>query len=468
MILRQYYLGCLAHASYLVADPAAGVAAVIDPQRDVEQYLRDAAAQGVRIAHVFLTHFHADFVAGHLELQQATGARIHLGARGQAEYAFEPARDGDRIDLGPGVRLEILETPGHTPEGISILVYDLAKSSGAPHAVLTGDTLFIGDVGRPDLMASVGITAEELAGMLYDSLHHKLLPLPDEVIVYPAHGAGSMCGKNLSRETFSTLGAQRKYNYALQPMAREEFIRVVTADQMEAPAYFAFDAELNKKQRPTLEAALERSLRPLSVDEVRAAQAAGAHVVDTRDAADWAGAHWTGSVNIGLGGQFASWAGTLLDRTRHIVIIAEPGRETEAATRLGRIGFDHVLGALAGGMAAVAGTPELVRTSDRIAAAVLAERLASGEPPWLLDVRNPGEFQRKRIEGAVLVPLGQLERRVHEIPLGRPVVVHCASGYRSGIAQSLLEQRGIVDAAELIGGLAAWEKSALPLLTTPV
>ena len=465
MLLQQYYLGCLAHASYMVADPESGVAAVIDPQRDVQQYRRDAAAYGVRIEHVFLTHFHADFVAGHLELQQATGARIHLGARGRAEYEFEPARDGDRIDLGPGVRLEILETPGHTPEGISILVYDHRASTTQPHAVLTGDTLFVGDVGRPDLMASIGITADELAGMLYDSLHGKLLPLPDDVIVYPAHGAGSMCGKNLSRETSSTLGAQRKYNYALQPMTRAEFIRVVTADQLAAPAYFAYDAALNKQNRPLLDAAMVSGLRPRPVAEVRAAQAAGAYVLDTRDAADWADAHWPGSVNIGLGGQFASWAGTLLDRTRRIVLITEPGREEEAAMRLGRIGFDHVDGALQGGMAALAGTDELVRHSERITAPGLAERLAAPDAPWVLDVRNPSEWQQKRIPNANLVPLAELQQRLHEIPAGRQIVVHCAGGYRSAIALSLLEQHGIDHAMDLIGGIAAWEKLSLPLET---
>lgn len=464
-MLQQYYLGCLAHASYLVADPASGAAAVVDPQRDVQQYLRDAAAHGVRIEHVFLTHFHADFVAGHLELQQATGARIHLGARGQAEYDHEPAHEGDCIVLGPHVRLEILETPGHTPEGISIVVYDDTLSPGRPHAVLTGDTLFIGDVGRPDLMASVGVTAAELAGMLYDSLHQKLLPLPDETLVYPAHGAGSMCGKNLSRETFSTLGAQRKYNYALQPMSRDEFIRVVTADQPQAPAYFSYDADLNKKNRATLDSTLRHSLRPLSVADVQAAQAAGAYVLDTRDGADWAEAHWPGSVNIGLGGQFATWAGTLLDRARRIVLIAEPGREEEAAMRLGRIGFDHVDGALQGGMAALAGSTKAVARRERVAAPVLAEQLENAEAPWILDVRNPPEWQAKHIPGAHLIPLTQLEGRVKEIPDDRQVVVHCASGYRSGIAHSLLARHGVGRTAELIGGIGAWEKSSLPVET---
>jgi rhodanese-related sulfurtransferase len=263
-----------------------------------------------------------------------------LGAQAEAEYDFAPAHDGDRIDLG-AVQLGILETPGHTPEGISILVYDTARDAQQPQAVLTGDTLFIGDVGRPDLMASVGVSAEELAGKLYDSLHDKLLPLPDETIVYPAHGAGSMCGKNLSRETSSTLGQQRLYNYALRPMSRSDFIGLVTADQPATPAYFAYDAMLNRQERPTLGSTLEKALRPLDLETVLQRQRDGAYVVDVRDPNEWAEAHLAGSIDIGLGGQFATWAGTLLERDRPIVLVAEPGRETEAATRLGRIGFDQ-------------------------------------------------------------------------------------------------------------------------------
>ncbi|MBI1894247.1 MAG: MBL fold metallo-hydrolase, partial [Candidatus Rokubacteria bacterium] len=299
MILKQYYLGCLAHASYLVGDEETHTAVVVDPQRDIGQYLEDARQQGLEIRYVFLTHFHADFVAGHLELRDRVGARICLGARAEAEYAFTPMNDGDALELGK-VRLKVLETPGHTPEAISILVYDLAKDERSPHAVLTGDTLFIGDVGRPDLMASVGSTASELAGMLYDSLRGKLLTLPDETLVYPAHGAGSMCGKNLSSDTVSTIGVQRRYNYALQPMSKEEFVALVTADQPEPPDYFAYDAMLNRRERPTLDEALLHEITPLSSDQVLELQAKGAQVVDTRAPQDFAGAHLAGSINIGL------------------------------------------------------------------------------------------------------------------------------------------------------------------------
>lgn len=455
MNLKQYYLGCLAHASYLIADERTKTAAIVDPQRDVDQYLRDAEAGGYRIAHVFLTHFHADFLAGHIELRDRTGAEIYLGARGEAEYKFVPARDGMEVEFGD-VRLKILETPGHTPEGISILVYDLAKDVAEPHAVLTGDTLFIGDVGRPDLMASIGITAEELASELYDSLHNKLMKLPDETLVYPAHGAGSMCGKNLSKDTVSTIGVQRKYNYALAPMTKEEFIHLVTADQPEAPDYFAYDAMLNRKERETLDANLSRELRPLSVAEVVDLQAKGAQVVDVREAIDYAGAHLRNSLNIGLAGKYATWAGTMLDRSRPVVIVAEPGQEQEAAMRLGRIGLDLVAGYLDGGLAALEQRPELTARTERITAATLAEQLAAPEPPLVLDVRTEKEREGGKIDGSLHIPVNHLRERVAEIPANRPVVVHCAGGYRSAIACSVLEQAGRTNMLDLVGGYGAW------------
>ena len=353
MFLKQYYLGCLAHASYLVSDEASASAIVVDPQRDIQQYLTDAEGLGVNIRHVFLTHFHADFLAGHLELRDRCGADIRLGARGQAEYAFVPMKDGDALEF-PGLRVQVLETPGHTIESISILLFDLHKDPAKPCAVLTGDTLFIGDVGRPDLRASLGWTARELGGHLYDSLRNKLLPLPDETLVYPAHGAGSHCGKQLSSDTVSTLGDQRRLNYALQPMTKEAFISLVIADQPDAPSYFAYDAILNTRERPTLDQMLQHVLNPIELDEVLEIGDAGAQLLDVRDASEYAKGHIAGSINIGLGGQYATWAGTVLDRARPIVIIAEPGREQEAALRLGRIGFDHVKGCLRDGMGALA------------------------------------------------------------------------------------------------------------------
>jgi len=461
MILKQYYLGCLAHASYMIADEKAGVAAVVDPQRDVEQYVQDARSLGLAIRHVFLTHFHADFVAGHLELRDRAGATIHLGSRADAEYAFAPMKEGDEVRLGDVV-IRALETPGHTPEGISLLVFDLAKNAGAPHAVLTGDTLFIGDVGRPDLMASVGVSAEELAGLLYDSLRLKLLALPDETLVYPAHGAGSMCGRNLSTDTVSTIGEQRRYNHALQPMSKEAFVRLMTTDLPEAPKYFSHDALLNRRERATLEESLDRALKPLSLEDVLRMKNAGATVLDVREPAEFAGAHLAGGVNIGLTGKFATWAGTLLSRERPIVIIAEPGREQEAAIRLGRIGFDHVAGYLGGGMLALAGRADLIRRIDRVTAAALAEQLALPDPPLVLDVRAAKEWEEKRIEASLNIPLNRIEERMAEIPRGRGIIVHCASGYRSSIAAGLLVARGITGVTDLVGGIAAWEAANLP------
>src|ERR1700729_176006 len=323
MILKQYYLGCLAHASYLLGDEASSTAIIVDPQRDIQQYLADAEKFGLQIRHVFLTHFHADFVAGHLELRDRCGAIIRLGSRAQAEYKFVPMADGNTLEF-PGLRLQVLETPGHTIESISILVFDLAKDAVKPYAVLTGDTLFIGDVGRPDLRASLGWSANDLGSHLYDSLHDKLMRLPDETLVYPAHGSGSLCGKNLSSDTFSTLRVQRLMNYALQPMTKEEFIRLVTADQPDAPPYFTYDAVLNTREHATLDQNLEEVLHPVELSEVLRLGDAGAQILDVRDPAEYAKGHLAGSINVGLGGQFATWAGTVLDRSKPIVIVAEP------------------------------------------------------------------------------------------------------------------------------------------------
>jgi hydroxyacylglutathione hydrolase len=464
MVLKQYYLGCLAHASYLLGDEASSTAIIVDPQRDIQQYLNDAENLGLQIRHVFLSHFHADFVAGHLELRDRCGAAIHLGARGQAEYDFVSMKDGDTLDF-PGLRLQVLETPGHTIESISILVFDLQKDSANPHAVLSGDTLFIGDVGRPDLRASLGWSARDLGIHLYESLHNKLLKLPDETLVYPAHGSGSLCGKNLSSDTVSTLGVQRRMNYALQPMTKEEFIHLVTADQPDAPPYFTYDAILNTRERTLLDKNLEQVLRPIELEEVLRMGDAGAQILDVRDAAEYAKHHLAGSINIGLGGQYATWAGTILDRAKPIVIIAEPGREEEAALRLGRIGFDHVKGYLNGGMEALADRPDLMWSTERISAPMLAEELASTDPPLLLDIRTPREWATKHIDGSVNVPLNHLQERIAEIPRDRRIAVHCAGGYRSSIAASILHQYGITHLIEMAGGLAAWEAAKLPVVS---
>ncbi|MBU6221220.1 MAG: MBL fold metallo-hydrolase [Planctomycetes bacterium] len=476
MKIQQYYLACLSHASYMITDERTNTAVVIDPQRDIDQYLTDAEAGGYAIKHVFLTHFHADFLAGHIELRDRAGATIRLGRRADAEFACVKMKDGDVVEFGD-VRLVILETPGHTPEGISILVYDLAKSAKEPLAVLTGDTLFIGDVGRPDLLASVGVTADELADMLYDSITTKLVTLPDATLVYPAHGAGSMCGKSLSKETVSTIGEQKKFNYALRPMSREAFKKIVTVDQPEAPDYFVHDAILNRKERAALDATMQQTLRPLSLEEVLALEKQGAQLLDVRDGIDFEGGHLLGALNVALSGKYATWAGSLLATDRPIVVIAEEGgasggdeNAAEAVMRLGRIGLDNVAGYLAGGMSALAKRGDLVERTERITAPALAEWLAGRRPdagpaPTVVDVRSAAEHAGGRIEGSLNIPLTHLEERAGEIPVGRPITVHCEGGYRSAIAASLLQKLGRRDVRDLVGGYKAWAAIHPPLVT---
>ena len=466
MKIQQYYLACLSHASYMITDEKTKTAAVVDPQRDIDQYVADAKAGGYTIKHVFLTHFHADFIAGHIELRDKAGATIHLGRRAEAEFECVHMKDGDVVEFGD-VKLEIMETPGHTPEGISILVYDLARSTTAPEAVLTGDTLFIGDVGRPDLLASIGVTADELADMLYDSITNKLVQLPDATLVYPAHGAGSMCGKSLSKETVSTIGEQKKFNYALQPMSREAFKQIVTADQPEAPDYFVHDAILNRKERTALHDAMEQQLKPLSVDEVLAMQKAGAQILDVRDGIDFEGEHMKGAINIALSGKYATWAGSMLTHDLPIVVIAEEGGEEEAVMRLGRIGFDNVAGYLANGMRALETRPELAQRTERITAPALAEwidgqRPDAGATPVVLDIRSEAEHAGGHIEGSLNIPLPRLEERIGELPADRPVVVHCEGGYRSAIGASLLQKLGRQHVHDLVGGYKAWAATRLP------
>jgi hydroxyacylglutathione hydrolase len=460
LIFKQFYLNCLAHASYLIGDEETSVAAVVDPQRDIAQYLAFAVEHKLQIKHVFLTHLHADFVAGHLELRDSAGATIYLGAKAQVEYQFTPLADGDVVKFG-NLRLKALETPGHTPESISIVVYDLARSENEPQSVLTGDTLFIGDVGRPDLRVALGWSAANLGGMLFDSLQSKLLGLPDSSLVYPAHGAGSLCGRAISKKTVSTIGEQRRLNYALQPMSKQAFIELVTADQPEAPPYFVYDAVLNSKERLTLDQALERELKPLTLDQLLAMQAEGAQILDTRDPDEFGAAHLAGSINIGLGGQYATWAGTVLDHTHPIVIIADPGRESESAIRLGRIGFDHIAGFLQNGLRSLEVRPDLVAFTERLSVQFVAELLSSSNPPLAIDVRGPRERAQKHIENSVSMPLNHLAENLNSLPTARPLLVYCAGGYRSSIAASLLKRGGFASVGELAGGIAAWEAAKL-------
>jgi hydroxyacylglutathione hydrolase len=385
-----------------------------------------------------------------------------VGARGKTDYESVPARDGDVLDLGR-LRIRVLETPGHTPESICLLVFDRDRSENQPYAVLTGDTLFLGDVGRPDLAASGGERVEDLAGMLYDSIHGKILPLPDATLVYPAHGAGSLCGKSLSTESCTTLGVQRRTNYALSGMPKAEFVRLVTADQPETPRYFGYDADLNRRRRAVLEDALPKALRPLSPDEVLRLSDDGATVLDARSQAEFAAGHLAGAINVPLSGRYATWAGAVVPREEPIVLVAPAGKEAEAAMRLMRIGFDDVVGFLEGGIAATASLPpSRIRRTRRETAAQLRARLASPNPPTVVDVRAASEWAQGHVEGSRNVPLQRLRERAAEVPRDRDVVIHCQSGYRSAVAVSVLEREGWDRLADLVGGWQAWEALSLP------
>ncbi len=452
MILTQYYLDCLSQASYLIADETSRRAVVVDPRRDIAEYVADAEAAGLTIELVIETHFHADFLSGHLELAEATGAEIVYSSVASPEFPVRPVADGERISLGT-VDLEFRHTPGHTPESMSVVVYPTADS--APHAVLTGDTLFIGDVGRPDLLASVGVTREELAEQLHDSLHTKLLTLPDETIVYPAHGAGSACGKNLSTDTSSTIGEQRRSNHALLAPDRETFIALVTEGQPPAPAYFAYDAGLNKLDRPLLDEFTPPTA--LDLDAVDRVVAAGAMIIDGRSPEDFAAGHLRGAINVGLAGRYAEFAGSVVPSDVDIVLVVDDGDELEARNRLARIGFDRVVGHLARPLEVMAAHPARVERASRLTAVEFRDRRADIVGLQLVDIRNPGEVALGSIEGAGAIPVGQLPRRLDELDPAAPTVVFCAGGYRSSVGASVLREAGFADVSDIIGGYSAWQ-----------
>ncbi|MFZ2013985.1 MAG: MBL fold metallo-hydrolase [Nocardioides sp.] len=458
MYFAQHYLDCLSQASYLIGDEATGQAVVVDPRRDIEEYLADAADHELTIVGVINTHFHADFLAGHLELAESTGAWIGYGAVAQTEYPSRSLVDGERIELGDVV-LEILETPGHTPESVSVLVYE-HSSDTVPYGVLTGDALFIGDVGRPDLLASIGFTAEELGRQLYDSIQHKLMRLPDAVRVFPAHGAGSACGKNLSTQLQSTIGQQRLSNYACQPMSVESFLEVVTEGQPAAPEYFVYDAIANRSNRDVL--AGDRELPALTPAAAIEARDAGAVLVDTRESHDFAAGHLSGSINIPADGRFAETAGMVLKPDQQVVLVATPGDEQEAATRLARIGFDHTIGYLPALDSAFMDVQADTARSSRLTPRQLSDLLAGDAPPWVIDVRNVGELEVGTIPDSQHIPLAELARRIDEVPADRPLVAYCASGWRSSVAASFLRHKGLSDTSDLAGGFAAWDTLRLP------
>ena len=461
MIFTQHYLGCLSHASYLIGDETTGRAVVVDPRRDIAVYLEEASAKGLRIERVVETHLHADFLSGHLELAAATGAVISFGAGAQLEFPNEPVSDGERLELGE-VTLEIRATPGHTPESICVVVYE-HRDDPTPFGVLTGDTLFVGDVGRPDLLASSGsgLDASTLGRLLYRSVHGQLLTLPDETQVFPAHGAGSSCGKQLSSETSSTIGEQRRSNYALQSMTEDEFVDAVTEGQPTRPHYFSFDAQRNRQQHQLL----DESVMPpsLSVEEVLDRLAAGAVALDTREPADFAAGHLAGAIHVGLLGRFAEWAGDVLDPAAEIILVGDPSAALESSVRLARIGFDSVAGHLADPSRLFTDHADLVESSSRVTIEELAELVGLEPRLQLVDVRNPGETAAGTLAGARVIPLPVLIDSLDQLDRSAPVVVNCAGGSRSVVAASVLRHAGFSDVSDLLGGYGAWSGAGLPV-----
>lgn len=451
MYFKQFYLGCLAHASYLIGSEGEG--AVVDPQRDVQQYIDEAKANGLIIKYVIETHLHADFVSGHRELAARTGAEIVFGHRAGAEFPHRAVRDGEELSLGKVV-LRALETPGHTPEGISWVVID-REVSDTPQKVMTGDTLFIGDVGRPDLVGSKGFTAEQMAGMLYDSLHEKLLKLDDSVEVYPAHGAGSACGRNISKETSSTIGEQRRTNYALRPMRKQEFVELMTSDLPEAPSYFAMDAEINRRGAGMLS---DIPLQALQPQEVNRRLQQGSVVLDVRESTAFANGHIPGSLNIGLKGNYAPWSGNLIKPGDALIIVADGKEEIdEAVMRLARVGLENVAGYLDGGILAWnAASLELESTPQISVAELYAQLTADGKKMQIVDVRAPGEYASGHLPAATNVPLSELQEQLDRLDPSQPTAVVCAGGYRSAAAASILQRHGFKNLYNIIGGTSAW------------
>lgn len=445
MKFKQFYLGCLAHASYYLGSD--GEAVIIDPQRDVQQYLDEAAANGHKIKYIIETHSHADFVSGHLELAEKTGAQIVYGQRANTEFPTLKVRDGDELTVGK-IKLKFLETPGHTPEGITVLAKDGEDPDG-PLKMFTGDTLFIGDVGRPDLIGSKGFTAQEMGAMLYDSLREKILPLPDETEVYPAHGAGSLCGKSLSSETWSTLGVQRKLNYALQPMSRDDFVRIVSEGQTEVPAYFPLSAARNLKGSGPLDALPEPAA--LSTNEIDNFDGV---VLDVRSPAEYGAGHIPNSVNIGLGGQFATWAGTLVTIGTAIAVVATTHEQVdEAVMRLARVGIETVKGFILAG--------DYEGGQKRIEQVTVEQADARPAGTQFVDVRRTGEHSGGHATGTVNLPLSSIAREFDKLDPALPTYVICQGGYRSSIATSILENAGFRELYNVTGGTKAWIDAGL-------
>lgn len=449
LIIEQIYLPCLSQASYLVADKNTRIAAVVDPRRDVGIYEEAASRLGVKIKHILLTHIHADFVAGHLELQARTGAPIYMGKQATTSFPFTPLADGDTIHLGQ-VRLSVLETPGHTVESICLVAYDATKGE-RPQAVLTGDTLFVGDVGRPDLLASQGIESKQLAALLFESLG-KLAALPDETVVYPGHGEGSPCGKRLGIETCSTIGRQRKFNYALKARGKDEFFQSVCSDLDEPPAYFSCAVNLNKTDRPLIEHDINRGMLQITCSELLHQRDLGAQLLDVRMSDQFARGHIDQAINVALSGTFARWAGIVLRNDAPIYVLCTAGQEHEALMRLARIGL------CASGYFPYPSDPtEIAATCLRSYRRVSPDRLdelTDTEPHTVLDVRDPAEFKGQHLPGSVNIPLARLAFEDHSLSKELPIIVYCQAGYLSTIGVSLLLNQGYENVSELIGGIA--------------
>jgi hydroxyacylglutathione hydrolase len=461
MYFEQFYLGCLAHASYLIGSGTEAV--VVDPQRDVDLYIKAAKDHGLTIRHIFETHLHADFVSGHKELAARTGSQIYFGATAGVTFSHVPVHDGFELNFG-NARIKVLETPGHTSESICLLVTDGDKPE-KPWAVLTGDTLFIGDVGRPDL--SRNHTPEQLAGLLYDSLHNKLLKLPDEVLVYPAHGAGSLCGRNMRAERSSTIGTERLTNYALQIPSREEFIKQLTSNLPVRPDYFLQDAEINRggapalSDLPELKAVSSAALKALLDND----SDAGVVALDIRPGEQFAAGHVPGSINIALSGQFATWAGTILGLSTHAVLIADSQEQiAEARLRLARVGIEAERGYLQGGVAGWKDAGFALEQTPEISVRELQQRLSENKMQ-VLDVRREPEWNAGHMAGAGWWPLDRFRVSPPEVDLEMPLAVHCQGGYRSMIACSLLQRAGFKNVINVTGGFAAWQEAKLPVET---
>jgi glyoxylase-like metal-dependent hydrolase (beta-lactamase superfamily II) len=456
MIFTQHYLDCLSQGSYLIGDESTGRAVVVDPRRDVDVYLSEAAEHGLHIERVIETHIHADFLSGHLELAAATGASICYSEDADLEFPVESLKDGQRISLGE-VILEVLATPGHTPESICVVVYEHSDDE-VPYGVLTGDTLFVGDVGRPDLLAGEGLSSDGLARTLHDSLHDKLLKLPDATRVFPAHGAGSSCGKQMSSETSSTIGEQRRTNYALQLTDVDEFVSAITEGQAPRPRYFEFDSVRNRERRPLLD---QNPPPLLDIDQVCDYARAGAILLDTRAQDAYASGHLRGAVNVGLQGRFAESVGLIFPPDRDIILVGDAELADESKTRLSRVGFDRVIGQLRGLPSVLKQRTELVETASRLTAQRLAELLGSRPGLQLLDVRNPGETEDGVIPGAQEIPLPALTNSLESLDQTAPVVTYCASGYRSLVAATVLRASGFDDVSDLLGGYDAWQDAGV-------